>query len=58
MIMIDPVDNFPEDDISLVSSPLTLPNGVVIPNRLAKVSSELLMSVIGSCGLARYLGRS
>lgn len=29
-------DDYPIDDIDLISSPLTLPNGVVIPNRLVK----------------------
>jgi hypothetical protein len=32
-------DDYPPDDIDLLSSPVTLPNGVVIPNRLVKVSS-------------------
>ncbi|KAL1406195.1 hypothetical protein Q8F55_007884 [Vanrija albida] len=35
-----PVHDFPEDDIDLISSPLTLPNGVVIPNRLVKAAME------------------
>lgn len=40
MIMRDSVDDFPDDDIDLLSSPVTLPNGVTIPNRLAKVSNS------------------
>ena len=30
-----------EDDIELINSPVTLPNGVVVPNRLVKVSDSL-----------------
>lgn len=40
MIMRDSVDDFPDDDIDLLSSPVTLPNGVTIHNRLAKVSGS------------------
>ncbi|BEI87092.1 hypothetical protein CcaverHIS002_0704380 [Cutaneotrichosporon cavernicola] len=36
-----PMSNeYPPDDIDLLSSPVTLPNGVVIPNRLAKAAME------------------
>lgn len=40
MVMRNSVDDFPDDDIDLLSLPVTLPNGVTVPNRLAKVSDS------------------
>jgi hypothetical protein len=31
----------PSDDIELIASPVKLPNGTVVPNRLVKVSTSL-----------------
>lgn len=33
-------NDFPDDDIDLMSMPLELPNGVLVPNRLVKAAME------------------
>jgi hypothetical protein len=36
-------EGLPGDDIQLIASPVTLPNGTVVPNRLVKVSTSRLV---------------
>jgi hypothetical protein len=35
-------DGLPDDNIQLIASPVKLPNGTVVPNRLVKVSTTRL----------------